>query len=1095
MKKLKMFVKMSIIGSLALAGIFANVNLVEAQYAVPTCNSATLNGAVSPNGAATTVWFEWGPNSTPSYSTPKQTYTNSSTFSQIINGLQENTKYFYRAMAQNSAGTVASPTISFTTSTCQVNVPPPTVSITADNSNISYGSSTTIRWTSTNATSCTTSGGSNGWAGTKQTSGSFPTGSLNYTGTYSITCSNSLASNTDSVTVVVGSQQVQNPTVNLTADQTSLPYNGSTTLRWTSTNATSCSGSGGVGGWPGAHPTNSSFSVGPLTNTVTYSITCYGSNGASASDSVTVSVGNAPVQNPTVTLTANPSSVAYNGASTISWNSSNATSCSASGGTNGWSGSKNTSGTFSGGNLTNSVTFYIACTNASGSANDSATVSVGNAPVQNPTVNLTANPSSVSYNGASTISWNSSNATSCTASGGTNGWSGSKNTSGTFTTGNLTNSTTFYITCTNSSGSVNDSATVSVGNAPVQNPTVNLTANPSSVSYNGASTISWNSTNATSCSASGGTNGWSGSKNTSGTFTTGNLTNSTTFYITCYGSNGTSANDSVVINVGNQPQNVQPTVTITADDTNIDYNESTTIRWSSNNATSCSASGGSNNWSGPKNTSGTFNTSNLTSAKTYQITCINAQGASDSDSVTVTVEADNQNSEVTVTLKADDRRIDEDDRTTIRWTSQNADRCRGSGGTNGWNGKNLNDSGSFNTGDLNRDETFRITCTNDNSGNSDSDSVAITVNENSNNNTGDRPNVDLTADRSVINSGQSTTIRWNVDDADDCSASGGTNGWSGSKNRSSGSFSTGAMYGTATFFLDCGNDEGNQNDSVTVQVVSTPVVQPPQTIYVPGPTPAPIIRNVTTYVGGGTARPLIELSIDGGDDFIYAGEGRIYQVEWKNISSQTLRKVALRVTLPESMTFESTNRGSYTSRDNTITLDIDELRPGETGDMLFSARTKSALRNNQLIVVVSSIVYTDNSKNQGEVVAYATHHANLGGSVLGANVFGSGFFLGTWLGWLILLLLLLILLYLARHLSRQMGGRRDMMLVQPHQYQTIHPPQPPQYQAMPQYQVPPQYTQPPQYQAPQYQAPQQAPQYQAPNAYQQPNQYQPPHQQ
>jgi len=551
----------------------------------------------------------------------------------------------------------------------------------------------------------------------------------------------------------------------------------------------------------------------------------------------------------------------------------------------------------------------------------------------------------------------------------------------------------------------------------------------------------------------------------------------------------------VVINVGNQPQNVQPTVTITADDTNIDYNESTTIRWSSNNATSCSASGGSNNWSGPKNTSGTFNTSNLTSAKTYQITCINAQGASDSDSVTVTVEADNQNSEVTVTLKADDRRIDEDDRTTIRWTSQNADRCRGSGGTNGWNGKNLNDSGSFNTGDLNRDETFRITCTNDNSGNSDSDSVAITVNENSNNNTGDRPNVDLTADRSVINSGQSTTIRWNVDDADDCSASGGTNGWSGSKNRSSGSFSTGAMYGTATFFLDCGNDEGNQNDSVTVQVVSTPVVQPPQTIYVPGPTPAPIIRNVTTYVGGGTARPLIELSIDGGDDFIYAGEGRIYQVEWKNISSQTLRKVALRVTLPESMTFESTNRGSYTSRDNTITLDIDELRPGETGDMLFSARTKSALRNNQLIVVVSSIVYTDNSKNQGEVVAYATHHANLGGSVLGANVFGSGFFLGTWLGWLILLLLLLILLYLARHLSRQMGGRRDMMLVQPHQYQTIHPPQPPQYQAMPQYQVPPQYTQPPQYQAPQYQAPQQAPQYQAPNAYQQPNQYQPPHQQ
>ena len=38
---------------------------------------------------------------------------------------------------------------------------------------------------------------------------------------------------------------------------------------------------------------------------------------------------------------------------------------------------------------------------------------------------------------------------------------------------------------------------------PVQLPTVNISANPTLVNYNGASTISWNSNNATSCNATG----------------------------------------------------------------------------------------------------------------------------------------------------------------------------------------------------------------------------------------------------------------------------------------------------------------------------------------------------------------------------------------------------------------------------------------------------------------------------------------------------------------------------------------------------------------------------------------------------------------
>lgn len=62
-----------------------------------------------------------------------------------------------------------------------------------------------------------------------------------------------------------------------------------------------------------------------------------------------------------------------------------------------------------------------------------------------------ANPSSVPYNGSSTLTWSTIYADSCTASGD---WSGSKAVpSGSESTGNLTSNKTYYLTCTGPGGS------------------------------------------------------------------------------------------------------------------------------------------------------------------------------------------------------------------------------------------------------------------------------------------------------------------------------------------------------------------------------------------------------------------------------------------------------------------------------------------------------------------------------------------------------------------------------------------------------------------------------------------------------------------
>src|SRR5579863_2380619 len=75
------------------------------------------------------------------------------------------------------------------------------------------------------------------------------------------------------------------------------------------------------------------------------------------------------------------------------------------------------------------------------------------------------------------------------------------------------------------------------GQAVTPQPVLTLSASPVSISKGSSATLSWSSTNATSCTASGG---WSGSEPTSGSASTGALNSTTTFTLTCNGASGTT---------------------------------------------------------------------------------------------------------------------------------------------------------------------------------------------------------------------------------------------------------------------------------------------------------------------------------------------------------------------------------------------------------------------------------------------------------------------------------------------------------------------------------------------------------------------------
>src|SRR3989339_118210 len=369
------------------------------------------------------------------------------------------------------------------------------------------------------------------------------------------------------------------------------------TLLWTSQHAASCVGSGAWSGSKAINGSESSSNVG--VGNYTYTITCSNQHG-SATDAVRVNVRQP--QMPIVDIKANNSDGPINLVSpasyTLSWTSNNASSCSASGA---WSGSKAINGSEAKSNMGSGVyTYTITCSNQHGSATDAVRVNVRQP--QMPIVDIKANNSDGPINLVSpasyTLSWTSNNASSCSASGA---WSGSKNVFGTESSSNVgVGNYTYTITCSNLAVSATDSVTFNVSQQ-VNYPTVYIKVNGTDGSISLISpasyTLSWTSNNASSCSASGA---WSGSKNVFGTESSSNVgVGNYTYTITCSNLAG-SATDSVTVNVSQQVN--YPTVYIKVNGTDGSISlispASYTLSWTSNNASSCSASGA---WSGSKN--------------------------------------------------------------------------------------------------------------------------------------------------------------------------------------------------------------------------------------------------------------------------------------------------------------------------------------------------------------------------------------------------------------------------------------------------------------------------------------------------------------
>jgi hypothetical protein len=316
---------------------------------------------------------------------------------------------------------------------------------------------------------------------------------------------------------------------------------------------------------------------------------------------------------PIASLSASSISVAVNETVTLSWAATSADLCLAAGD---WTGNRALEGFETTPPLGRSSGYELRCAGLGGISEQSVQIAVTDGS-QPPMVSLSADDGELHSGGRTVLRWTSANATACTAAGG---WSGPRAVLGDATTDALQTDTVFSLTCTGPGGSDTTSVTVVISAVPEPAPTLSFTLSSSRIDSGQSVTLSWDATNASSCQAA---DGWSGSRSVSGTTSSGSLTSTTSYSLTCSGPGGSVTLDRTVM-VNPAPPPPAPKVTLSAADTVIDEGATTSLNWSSSDATECTASGG---WSGSRSTSGSAVVGPLSARTTFSISCSGAGGS------------------------------------------------------------------------------------------------------------------------------------------------------------------------------------------------------------------------------------------------------------------------------------------------------------------------------------------------------------------------------------------------------------------------------------------------------------------------------------
>jgi len=366
---------------------------VVTKNANRVCNSATLSGELTSTGQITPVevYFDYGTTNGYGNKTASQYLNATGTFNSSISSLNSCTTYHYRAVAKNTKGTINGEDKTFTTN-CGPSVEAgPNKDVLESQSIILEGSGSDPEGDSLSYVWSCTKGSLSSNSIAQPTFYAPLISGTQETVTCTITATDSCGANvSDTTTITVKRHGGPTVAVSLSANPNSgcAPLNDVDLTASVTGDATGdityyfdCTNDGN---WEKIYTSsNTSYTASNLCNYTNYGVYTakvkVERNGISSENTTQVNVSSCSSNNnlPTVDIKANnydySVTITPNSSAVLTWTSSNANSCYAS---NGWSGSKNLSGSETTELLTSAKTYTITCSNSYGSASDSVTVYV-----------------------------------------------------------------------------------------------------------------------------------------------------------------------------------------------------------------------------------------------------------------------------------------------------------------------------------------------------------------------------------------------------------------------------------------------------------------------------------------------------------------------------------------------------------------------------------------------------------------------------------------------------------------------------------------------------------------------------------------------
>jgi hypothetical protein len=434
-----------------------------------------------PNGPSSWCWsVPTNIYSVPLSTTPSHTY--SWWIREVINDGKHSTAFGTKVSGPNFTcascttwaqpscvgGTIVSPIVNGCPTQPQC-VMPPVVSLTPAANPVQYNASTNISGTASNSSSCTMTGNGSTSVWSNPSTINTSSGSITSNTTFSLACSGTGGSATSYATISVI------PVITITSDSNPVPYNGSATISWSSTGADSCTVTKNGILWS-TSTISGSQSILNLTATTTFVAVCKNNLNTATSSLSVVALPVVPI---VITMGVNPSAILSGSSTTVSWNAPLANSCIIK----------------ANGVLFEDTTIPDGCTNLGGVWNATSSICNVNGMAQDVCTGLSGSYSTNCSSGSTgKITKVRVGCVATTQNCAIPFNNTSSQTSGSRSSGALTNSTIFIASCVNNS----TSATTSAATSPIVmvSPPISLvlSANPTSLSKSGTTNITWNST-------------------------------------------------------------------------------------------------------------------------------------------------------------------------------------------------------------------------------------------------------------------------------------------------------------------------------------------------------------------------------------------------------------------------------------------------------------------------------------------------------------------------------------------------------------------------------------------------------------------------